>query len=300
MTTRGENSLKYLTIAPDDRIWGVVTTTVGSQKIAPNACYPAMPHPSTHEFKPQNGRILDEYQLVYITEGAGFFESKSVPRQRIEAGTVILLFPGEWHNYAPEESCGWQEYWVGFQGENINRLVDAEFFARENALIKIGISNTIISLYRDAIRIAEQESIGCQQMISGIVMHILSAIYYKHRNGFARANRAEEIINEARLLMRERAHHSLRTEDIATTLGVGYSWFRQTFKRITGISPTQHLNRLLMNRAKEILVTEECTITELADMLGFDNAGHFSTAFRKTEGTTPRQFREENRLKRRL
>ena len=158
MTTRGENSLKYLTIAPDDRIWGVVTTTVGSQKIAPNACYPAMPHPSTHEFKPQNGRILDEYQLVYITEGAGFFESKSVPRQRIEAGTVILLFPGEWHNYAPEESCGWQEYWVGFQGENINRLVDAEFFARENALIKIGISNTIISLYRDAIRIAEQAS----------------------------------------------------------------------------------------------------------------------------------------------
>ena len=59
----------------------------------------------------------------------------------------------------------------------------------------------------------------------------------------------------------------------------------------------QYRNRLIMNRAKELLVTEEYSITELAYLLGFENAGQFSTAFRKTEGISPRRFRDENRLK---
>lgn len=287
------NSLKYLTVTPQDAEWGVVVTTVGTQTISANACYPAMQHPATYAFRPQAGRVLDEYQLLYITEGSGFFESASMSRQRVDAGTVILLFPGEWHNYAPDESCGWQEFWVGFQGRNIDQLIRGGYFARDNALLKIGISNTIVSLYKDAIRLAEKESLGCQQMVSGIVMHILSVVYYKYRNGFAEANRSEEIINDARQLMRERVHHSLRTEEVAEALGVGYSWLRQTFKRVTGTSPTQYKNRLLMSRAKELLVVEQQTITEIAYTLGFENVGQFSTAFRKMEGVTPRQFRRK-------
>lgn len=293
MAAQNSNSLKYLTVGPQDAEWGVVVTTVGTQTIQPNACYPAMQHPATYAFRPQTGRVLDEYQLLYITEGGGFFESASMSRQRVDAGTVILLFPGEWHNYAPDESSGWQEFWVGFQGQIIDNLVRGSYFARDNALLKIGISNTIVSLYRDAIRLAAKESIGCQQMVSGIVMHILSAVYYKCRNGFAEANRTEEIINDARQLMRERVHHSLRTEDVAEALGVGYSWLRQTFKRVTGTSPTQYKNRLLMSRAKELLVVENQTITEIAYTLGFENVGQFSTAFRKMEGVTPRQFRRK-------
>ena len=293
MAAQNSNSLKYLTVGPQDAEWGVVVTTVGTQTIQPNACYPAMQHPATYAFRPQTGRVLDEYQLLYITEGGGFFESASMSRQRVDAGTVILLFPGEWHNYAPDESIGWQEFWVGFQGQIIDNLVRGSYFARDNALLKIGISNTIVSLYRDAIRLAAKESIGCQQMVSGIVMHILSAVYYKCRNGFAEANRTEEIINDARQLMRERVHHSLRTEDVAEALGVGYSWLRQTFKRVTGTSPTQYKNRLLMSRAKELLVVENQTITEIAYTLGFENVGQFSTAFRKMEGVTPRQFRRK-------
>ncbi len=297
MIYRDENSLKYLTMGSDDRNWGLVTTTVGMQSIAPNACYPAMQHPATYDLKPHIGRVLDEYQLVYITEGCGFFESASLPRQRIEAGTIMLLFPGEWHNYAPDESCGWQEYWIGFQGANMDALVRSGFYSCGEALISVGVSNSVIALYKEAIRLAEKESIGCQQMISGVVMHLLSMVYYRYRNRHAGSNRAEEIINDARQLMRERLHHSLRAEDIANSLGVGYSWFRQTFRRITGMSPTHYLNRLLMSRAKELLVSENQSITEVAYLLGFENVGHFSTAFRKMTGITPRHFREENRLR---
>ena len=289
------NSLKYLTISPNDEAWGLVVTTVGTQQIESNASYPAMQHPDTYYFKAQNGRILDEYQIVYITKGGGFFESQSVPRQPIEAGTVMLLFPGERHHYTPNELQGWNEYWIGFKGDIAERLASAEFLSPQNAIAKIGISNSLITLYRDAIRIAEKERIGCQQLLAGIVSHMLGHIIYKSKRFGEDFNRSEDIINEARQLMRERVHHSLHAEDIATALGVGYSWFRQSFKRITGISPAQYISRLLISRAKEILISDTQTITEIAYSLGFESVGQFSTLFRKIEGITPRQFRNENR-----
>lgn len=292
-----DNSLKYLTISPNDWDWGLVVTTVGRQSVAPNEHYPAMQqHPDSYHFKSNNGRVLEEFQMVYITDGSGYFESQSISRQKIEAGTIILLFPGERHSYSPDPQYGWSEYWIGFRGRIAERIVAAGFFTRKNALLNIGISNSLISLYRDAINLADKESIGCQQILSGIATHMLGIVAYKSKNFSNGINRTEDIINDARQMMRERVHHSLRAEDIADSLGVGYSWFRQAFKRITGVSPAQYISRLLISRAKEILVSEYQTISETAYSLGFESVGQFSTLFRKIEGITPRQFRDENKL----
>jgi AraC-like DNA-binding protein len=214
----------------------------------------------------------------------------------VEAGTAILLFPGEQHSYSPNQQQGWREFWIGFRGRQVEHLLDSGFFTPKEALIKIGLSNSLIALYRDAIRLAEKEKIGCQQLLAGVVMHILGHIIYKSRNLRDGSNRVEDVINEARQLMRERVHHSLHAEEIAQALGVGYSWFRQSFKRVTGISPAQYISRLLTSRAKEMLVSEQQTISETAYALGFESVGQFSTLFRKIEGVTPRQFRDENKL----
>ena len=296
MKVLDHNSLKYLTIGPNDDSWGLVATTVGTQAIQPNSNYPAMQHPDTYNFKAQGGRVLDEYQVVYIAEGGGFFESQSIPRQRIEGGTVILLFPGERHHYTPDQQLGWREYWIGFKGEVADKRVMAGFFSPKDALLNIGLSNTLIGLYRDAIRIAEKESSGCQQLLAGIVTHILGHILYKCKHNNDGSNRTEEVINEARQMMRERVHHTLHAKDISDSLGIGYSWFRQSFKQVTGISPAQYISRLLISRAKEMLMAENHTITEIAYLLGFESVGQFSTTFRKIEGSTPRQFRDENKL----
>ena len=46
-------------------------------------------------FNTQNGRILNEYQLLYITKGKGMFSSKSSGIWQLKEGYMFLLFPGE-------------------------------------------------------------------------------------------------------------------------------------------------------------------------------------------------------------
>lgn len=292
MNKHTSDQLRYLSIGASDEEWGIVVTTVGYQFIPPQGQYPLLSHPENYYFKPQTGRILNEYQLVYITKGSGYFSSQSCKIQKIYAGTMILLFPGEWHSYYPDKDTGWDEYWVGFRGIHIDKRVEKRFFSKEEPLHKIGLSATIVGLYEDILKFASQEKSGYQQMISSIVLHILGTVYYKRKNNSFTNMYVVDKINEARILMKEQAENAMSPEEIASQLGLGYSWFRRMFKEYTGVSPAQYQLQQKLLKAKELLTTSNMNISEIAYTLKFENAGQFSTFFRKKEGVTPSAFRE--------
>lgn len=94
---------KYLIDNDQDMRWGLTINTVGYQHIDPGEPYPPKEHPAGYSFLASKGRVLEEYQFVYITRGKGVFTSKSLGETEIKAGDMFLLFPGEWHSYHPDE-----------------------------------------------------------------------------------------------------------------------------------------------------------------------------------------------------
>ncbi len=289
-----KDQLHYLSISPTDEDWGIVVTTIGYQFIPPKGQYPLSRHPENYDFKPQNGRVLNEYQLVYITKGSGYFSSQSCKKKKVSAGTMLLLFPGEWHSYYPDTESGWDEYWVGFRGIHVDKCIKNKFFNKDEPMLHIGISATIIGLYEDILKIASQEKSGYQQMISSIVLHILGTVYYKEKNNSFTNTYIVDKINEARILMKEHIENPLTPEEIAFRLGLGYSWFRRMFKEYTGVSPAQYQSQQKLLKAKELLTASFLNISEIAFILKFETIGQFSTFFKKKEGLTPKEFRERN------
>lgn len=295
MKSSENRNIKYFNISSNDEAWGIVVTTVGSQLIPPHSSYPRSQHPKSHIFNPLNGRILKEYQLIYIPQGRGYFESKSCKRQRIEAGTMILLFPNEWHTYEPDKDTGWFEYWVGFRGIHIDNRVKNDFFTPQSPIFNLGFSSSIISLYEDIANYTLKERAGYQQIISSIVLYILGSVYYKNKNLILNDSYAINKIDEARNIMRQEIESGISSEQIAEKLGVSYSWFRKMFKQYVDVSPTQYLLNLKFLRSKELLDTTDLSITDIAYKLSFETASQFSTFFRKKEGIPPLQYRKEGR-----
>ena len=83
---------KYLIVNDMDQKFGLWVNTVGFQSIQPDSPYPLKDHPSGYFFNAQKGRVLREYQLVYITKGRGLFSSETTPEnagmQRTSNGIV--------------------------------------------------------------------------------------------------------------------------------------------------------------------------------------------------------------------
>ena len=147
-----QSIVHYLPVTDHDERWGIVCTTAGYQNVPPGSPYPLTQHPDSYSFTRSRGRVLGEYQLLYIVSGQGEFRSASSPAAPVKAGTVVMLFPDEWHTYAPDPETGWEEWWVGFRGENIDRRVAEGFFSPKTPLLHIGHSAGIVSCYQEIIR----------------------------------------------------------------------------------------------------------------------------------------------------
>jgi len=168
-----EIQFKYLIVNEQDLSWGITVDTVGFQQIIPNADYPPLNHPKKFLFSTDKGRIMDEYQLLYISKGEGSFISQSSKQQLVKEGDLFLLFPGEWHNYKPNILTGWDIYWIGFNGFTIDTQVDNGFFSKQKPIFKVGIINEIEELYKRAIKIAIDQKSGFQQMLAGTINYLL-------------------------------------------------------------------------------------------------------------------------------
>jgi len=282
---------KYIMTNLSDQKWGLYINSVGNQVISENEAYPPQNHPTRYLFNTTNGRVLDEYQLLYITRGKGIFASESSGRHVVNEGDLFLLFPGEWHSYCPDPSTGWNEYWIGINGEIIDQWVEKGFFSKESPIFKVGLNEDIISLYKRAIIIAEAQEACFQQALSGIACNLLGmAVYLSKNRSFIGSDVAAQI-NKAKITIHENIS-TIRPEDLAKMMCMSYSRFRKTFKEYTGFAPSQFIQEVKIKTAKEMLTNTFMSVKEIAYELGFENKDYFFTVFRKLTGMTPIHYRK--------
>ena len=285
---------KYLPITEKDTEWGLSIHNAGYTFIPKLTTYPNVDHPTNYYFKWDNGRVLQEYQIIYITQGKGLFESDHGGIRSIEEGTIILLFPNEKHRYKPNSDTGWHEYWIGLSGSFLDNLITNGFFSPDNPVLTIGLKENIFSLLQDIVEITKHEKPGYQQLISGAAIHLLGIIYSEIAKApFTGKDHLSITIEKACVLFREYMTHPISPEDISNKLQVGYSWFRHAFKEYTGMAPNQYLIQLKIQKSKELLLIHENSIKSVTHQLNFNSVAYFSKLFKNRTGLTPNDFRTQ-------
>lgn len=281
---------KYLITCPIDELWGVVVTSVGSQNSMPGEHYPPQDHPTRYLFEHSTGRVLDEYQLIYLAEGSGTFESTRAGVVKVAAGDAFLLFPGEWHTYAPDPETGWKEYWIGLKGLLPDSWRKHGLISTDSPIMHTDYSDEIIASYNKAIEMASQQKSSYQQALSGIAVRLITEILYHARNKAFTEARSDEHMLRAKNFISEK--DGITTpEKVAAAVGMGYSRFRKLFREYTGLSPARYILEIRMAKARELLTNTDMQIQEIAWNLGFENADYFTTAFRRICSVTPNSYR---------
>jgi AraC-like DNA-binding protein len=284
--------LKYLTVSEEDRNWGLFLNVAGSTRIEGGSTYPPKEHPSGYYFNWDEGRVLQEFQINYITEGTGVFENK-YGSLILKPGSIIITFPGVWHRYKPLQKTGWVENYVGFNGKIADELFNHPRLTPKQPVLQIGIKEEMLDTYLKIFDLVEKEKPGFQQIASGMVMKLLGYIIsFEKRKDFS-GKRVSAVIEEARFSLRQNAEHQINLEKLAEIYNISYSHFRQMFKKYTGVSPRQYHLQLKIIRAKELLVTTNKSIKEISHELGFQSIFYFSNMFKKKEGVYPTEFRKK-------
>jgi len=85
-------------------------------------------------------------------------------------------------------------------------------------------------------------------------------------------------------------------EQIADKMSVSQLYLSDTLKKETGKTTTEHLHLHLIDKAKNILLQPNKSISEVAYELGFEYPPYFSRLFKKKEGISPSEYREKYKL----
>lgn len=286
-------SAKYLIAKESDYRWGAVISTIGIQETPIGEPYPYGEHPKGYLFKVEKGRILHELQILYIMKGKGWVTTAHCPKTELRAGDALIIFPGEWHSYAPDEETGWTEAWIGFRGDFVDRIIKQKFFDKKKTVLRVGISDTICNAFNKALEVACEEKPAHQQQLAGFAVLIACSIYAKNLQQPFNDNPEIDYINLARKYMRENLSRALCMEDVAQKVGMGYSKFRRVFRNYTGFPPAQYFLNLKLEKAKDYLSNTHLSSKEIAFRLGFDSAAYFNKMFRQRHSITPQKFREQ-------
>lgn len=91
---------------------------------------------------------------------------------------------------------------------------------------------------------------------------------------------------EDKLVLSKTSHH------LAKTLNHGYRYLSNIFSEVTYTTIENYIILQKIEKAKEMIVGEELTFTEIAWKLNYSSVAHFSTQFKNTTGFTPSLFKK--------
>ena len=90
----------------------------------------------------------------------------------------------------------------------------------------------------------------------------------------------------------EHYNEDINIEEYTQKNYVSISWFIRAFKQCTGSTPMQYILSKRISNAETLLLDHSYNITEIAQIVGYDNPLYFSRIFKKIKGLSPSEYRK--------
>jgi len=280
---------RYDYLTPKDRQWGIHLCGVGMRLTPPNVAYQVYEDGAPYQWK--HGRVLRDYSLVYLTQGQGVFRVRGSRPLQVTAGDVLLIQPGVWHDYAPDPETGWKEYWMMFNGRQVEKLISRVELPGRAPMMHYGVDESLHHLFTQMLEVAEGMPPFAGVIHAGLVLQMAALIQSRLQLQREQGGREESFVRQAKQHMAGTLEKPVNMQDLSHSLGVSYPHFRRVFKTSTGIPPQQYLLNLRVNRAKQLMEEPGVKLSDVARRAGFTDPYYFSRVFKQKTGIPPSQWR---------
>lgn len=276
--------LNNSTIDRKDKSKPLVITMCGTYKL--------YTRPKLPTWRPR-GRL--DFQLLYIAAGKAHFHFDNNDEATIvHAGHMVLYRPKEPQKYEYYAKDQTEVYWVHFTGNNVKNFLRRYGIADDTRIIYTGISIEYKNLFMSMIEELNLQRIDYEEMLINYFMILLISL---HRIALQKPRKKNlqnmNDMEQAAQYFRMHYNKPISIEDYAVSHNMSISWFIQNFRQYANTTPAQYVQSLRLTNAKMLLETTNYNITEIANLVGYENPLYFSRFFRKQCGISPSQFRKQ-------
>ena len=145
-------------------------------------------------------------------------------------------------------------------------------------------------LFRQAYGVWSQCAFGYKIQTKAIITNILYELLAENYTRLFGGNTALRSLKAAADFIEQNYTRKITVAELAGLSGYSPSHFARVFSQVYGTSPIQYLNQVRIMHAKNLLRTNEYTLSQIAQKCGFANVYYFSRCFKQIAGTTPKNW----------
>ena len=235
-------------------------------------------------------RSFDSFELFYIEEGS--VELKNHSRTlTARAGQLVILDCYSPHSYYSQD--GWACYWLHFDGQVARAFYRRIMEAYDSFLFDLDQYSPaflhLMNIY-ECFRLSRPiDEAGISSQITSILNSILRDAPKVQKDVPVRESIASTVA-----YINEHFRYPISIHDLSQHAAISPFYFTRVFRQETGYTPHQYIINTRLANAKFLLRTTEDSIKDIAIQTGWNSESTFCTAFRKSTGTTPTDYRNSS------
>ena len=260
------------------------------------ACYPLALgyYPEAHGHHMQR-RAPDDNLLIYCRAGRGWLECAG-ERVEVGGGDLLVLPKGREHAYGADSQRPWSIYWVHFTSDALQAFNRAYHIVPEQGPQYIPHNEKGIRIWEEMYENLSRGYSPENLMNTNLCLyHLIATFVFSQQQNQNSSSPEKAIIRETIDYMKNNLDKTIRIEDFADLNKYSVSHFSKLFRLTTGMSPIEYFIHLKMQKACQLLYTEDSRVKQIAALLGYDDPYYFSRLFKKYMNTSPETYRKSVR-----
>lgn len=236
-------------------------------------------------------RARVDYYLIYLVNGTGYYRING-KLYTAGSGSVVIYQPNEEQDYYYLGEDKTELYWIHFTGNSVAQLLESLELDKGN-IFHIGIKTEIIQLFENIISEIHIKNPRFHTACIGCFLKLLSIIsreLYDRDEGNKPLKKSD--IGQCILRMQMEYQNDHPVSYYAKTANLSVSRFIRKFKSTMNISPLKYVEKIRMDKSKELLTDTDLTIYEISEVVGYNDPFYFSKVFKRNTGLSPSAYRK--------
>ena len=234
--------------------------------------------------------VFQMCQIFYTISGEGIFLLQG--KKYIVGPDTVVLLSGAYPHVYKANNCVWDHEFINFSG--IACDVYYELINPDGFTVFSLNGNSAIPEYIHKIRDCINSQDATEMIHSSTHLINLIDLLYSLSNDQKKKEQTAEIqsnINRAIIYIDEHYMQKISLDDLSNIAILSKYYFCRLFKECIGYTPHEYLINVRIKKAKQLLLSTNMSIDEIAFKTGFSDSTNFVHLFKSTTGTTPGKYR---------
>ena len=234
--------------------------------------------------------------LFYCVQGKGYYTLDGHTFTLNPNQYVIVPATDKPLVYWSDTEDPWSIYWVHFTSDALQAFNRAYHIVPEQGPQYIPHNEKGIRIWEEMYENLSRGYSPENLMNTNLCLyHLIATFVFSQQQNQNSSSPEKAIIRETIDYMKNNLDKTIRIEDFADLNKYSVSHFSKLFRLTTGMSPIEYFIHLKMQKACQLLYTEDSRVKQIAALLGYDYPYYFSRLFKKYMNTSPETYRKSVR-----